>query len=148
MHRDKCNWATRWGEYKIAIAGDVSMNKRIDIDRYLENWQDEIESAYLYSALSKFEQQPTLADIYLHLALEWIRAISHWCRHYFANRAQRSFFRYTPGSTWVHCCCDHFWCWATDRGSDPIAQSMLLHSAAQHEGHQREEAQCAVVCSR
>jgi vacuolar iron transporter family protein len=46
-----------------------SMNKQTDIHRYLRNWQDEIESAYLYSALSKVEPQPTLADVYCRLAL-------------------------------------------------------------------------------
>jgi len=40
-----------------------------DITRYLENWQDEIESAYLYRALSKVEPQPALAEVYRRLAL-------------------------------------------------------------------------------
>lgn len=39
-----------------------------DLDRYLENWQDEIESAYLYRALAKAESQPTLAEVYRRLA--------------------------------------------------------------------------------
>ncbi|GAP99537.1 VIT1/CCC1 transporter family protein [Leptolyngbya sp. NIES-2104] len=38
------------------------------IRRYLENWQDEIESAYLYRALAKAEPQPSLAEVYRRLA--------------------------------------------------------------------------------
>lgn len=37
-------------------------------ERYLENWQDEIESAYLYKALAEVEPQPTLAELYCRLA--------------------------------------------------------------------------------
>lgn len=40
-----------------------------DITRYLENWQDEIESAFLYRALAKAESQPALAEVYRRLAL-------------------------------------------------------------------------------
>jgi DNA-binding phage protein len=36
------------------------MNSSNDIARYLENWQDEIESAFLYRALAKVEAQPAL----------------------------------------------------------------------------------------
>jgi VIT1/CCC1 family predicted Fe2+/Mn2+ transporter len=39
-----------------------------DADRYLENWQDEIESAYLYRALAAAESQPALAEVYRRLA--------------------------------------------------------------------------------
>jgi hypothetical protein len=39
-----------------------------DISRYLENWQDEIESAFLYRTLAKTEKQPTLAEVYRKLA--------------------------------------------------------------------------------
>ncbi len=45
------------------------MGKQTDIARHLENWQDEIESAYLYRALAKAEKQPALAEVYLRLAL-------------------------------------------------------------------------------
>lgn len=38
------------------------------IKRFLENWQDEIESAYLYRSLAKAEPQPTLAEVYRRLA--------------------------------------------------------------------------------
>jgi vacuolar iron transporter family protein len=40
-----------------------------DQARYLENWQDEIESAYLYRALAKAESQPALSEVYRRLAL-------------------------------------------------------------------------------
>ncbi len=44
------------------------MSSRDDIARYLENWQDEIESAYLYRALAKAEKQRSLAEVYRRLA--------------------------------------------------------------------------------
>jgi vacuolar iron transporter family protein len=43
--------------------------KNDDITRHLENWQDEIESAYLYRALAKVEKQPALAEVYRRLSL-------------------------------------------------------------------------------
>ena len=42
---------------------------RQEIARHLENWQDEIESAYLYRALAKAEKQPAIAEVYNRLAL-------------------------------------------------------------------------------
>jgi len=36
--------------------------------RYLENWQDEIESAFLYRSLAQAEPQPALAEVYRRLA--------------------------------------------------------------------------------
>ena len=44
------------------------MATKADITRYLENWQDEIESAFLYRALAKAEKQPPLAEVYRKLA--------------------------------------------------------------------------------
>lgn len=44
------------------------MVNKADVERYLENWQDEIESAFLYRALAKVEPQPTLAKVYRKLA--------------------------------------------------------------------------------
>lgn len=38
------------------------------IKRFLENWQDEIESAYLYRSLAKAEPQPSLSEVYRRLA--------------------------------------------------------------------------------
>ena len=45
------------------------MATKADIDRYLENWQDEVESSFLYRALAKAEKQPALALVYRKLAL-------------------------------------------------------------------------------
>ncbi len=45
------------------------MNQQVEIKRHLENWQDEIESVYLYNALAKAEPQPALAEVYRRLAL-------------------------------------------------------------------------------
>jgi hypothetical protein len=35
--------------------------KTPDTSRYLENWNDELNAAYLYEEISKFEQNPKLA---------------------------------------------------------------------------------------
>lgn len=45
------------------------MADRAEIVRYLENWRDEIESAYLYRSLAAVERQPALAEVYRRLAL-------------------------------------------------------------------------------
>ncbi|MBV9385874.1 MAG: VIT1/CCC1 transporter family protein [Chroococcidiopsidaceae cyanobacterium CP_BM_ER_R8_30] len=45
------------------------MVDQADITRYLENWQDEIESAFLYRALAKAEPQSALAEVYRRLAI-------------------------------------------------------------------------------
>ncbi|NNJ10900.1 rubrerythrin family protein [Chloroflexales bacterium ZM16-3] len=39
-----------------------------DTARYRANWQDEIDSAALYTALSEIEQQPALAEVYRRMA--------------------------------------------------------------------------------
>lgn len=44
------------------------MASQQQINRYLENWQDEINSAYLYRALANAEAQSTLAEVYRRLA--------------------------------------------------------------------------------
>ncbi len=44
------------------------MSRDQEQTRYLENWQDEIESAFLYRALAKAEPQPALAEVYRRLA--------------------------------------------------------------------------------
>lgn len=45
------------------------MVNKAEIARYLENWRDEIESAFLYRALAKAESQPALAEVYHRLAM-------------------------------------------------------------------------------
>ena len=44
------------------------MSQKAESIRYLENWQDEIESAFLYRALAKAEPQTALAEVYRRLA--------------------------------------------------------------------------------
>lgn len=44
------------------------MANQADIARNLENWQDEIESAFLYRALARAEKQPALSELYRKLA--------------------------------------------------------------------------------
>jgi vacuolar iron transporter family protein len=53
---------------RVALSAG-STSDRHEIARHLENWQDEIESAYLYRALAKAEKQPALAEVYNRLAL-------------------------------------------------------------------------------
>lgn len=44
------------------------MISRRHIQRYLENWQDELNSAYLYRTLAAVERHPALAEVYRRLA--------------------------------------------------------------------------------
>jgi VIT1/CCC1 family predicted Fe2+/Mn2+ transporter len=46
----------------------LSREHREAVDRYRSNWQDEINSAALYRALSTAESQPQLAEVYRRLA--------------------------------------------------------------------------------
>lgn len=45
------------------------MVQSAEFDRYFENWQDEIESAFLYRALAHAEKQPALSEVYRKLAV-------------------------------------------------------------------------------
>lgn len=54
------------------------MNRQTEIQQHLENWQDEIESAYLYRALAKAESQPALAEVYRRLALTELDHAKVW----------------------------------------------------------------------
>jgi VIT1/CCC1 family predicted Fe2+/Mn2+ transporter len=38
-----------------------------DVDRWLENWQDEVDGAFLYDAMAAGERRPAIADIYRRL---------------------------------------------------------------------------------
>jgi VIT1/CCC1 family predicted Fe2+/Mn2+ transporter len=49
-----------------------------DAERQLENWQDEIDSAALYRALSDLESDPRLADVYGRLAAAEERHAGFW----------------------------------------------------------------------
>lgn len=44
------------------------MISRQHIQRYLENWHDELNSAYLYRTLATVERHPALAEVYRRLA--------------------------------------------------------------------------------
>ena len=46
--------------------------------RYRANWQDEVESTYLYSALAEAEQQPQLAEVYKRLAAVEAQHAASW----------------------------------------------------------------------
>lgn len=46
----------------------MASRQKQESERYLENWQDEINSAYLYRASADVESQPTLAEVYRRLA--------------------------------------------------------------------------------
>jgi VIT1/CCC1 family predicted Fe2+/Mn2+ transporter len=51
------------------------------ISRYRANWQDEIESATLYTAIAEAETQPRLAAIYLRLATIEAEHAQFWDNH-------------------------------------------------------------------
>lgn len=42
--------------------------KQTDVERYLENWRNEIDSAFLYRTLANLEPQSSLAELYRRLA--------------------------------------------------------------------------------
>ncbi len=44
------------------------MKKQSDVKRYTDNWQGEINGAFLYQALSRAEKNPKLAEVYARLA--------------------------------------------------------------------------------
>jgi rubrerythrin len=44
------------------------MAKKSETTRHRENWQNEIDSAFLYRALASVEPQPALAEVYRKLA--------------------------------------------------------------------------------
>ncbi|NEQ28222.1 MAG: rubrerythrin family protein [Microcoleus sp. SIO2G3] len=46
--------------------------------RYLENWQDEVESAFLYRSLAQAEPQPALAEVYRRLATTEEKHAQFW----------------------------------------------------------------------
>lgn len=49
-----------------------------DLARYRANWQDEIDSAALYEALSALERQPQLAEVYRRLAATELEHAQFW----------------------------------------------------------------------
>ena len=44
------------------------MGSRSETARYLENWQDEVDSAAEYRAIASGEPDPRLAEVYTNLA--------------------------------------------------------------------------------
>src|SRR4030088_1104556 len=44
------------------------MTQRADVERYRENWQDEIDSAAEYRAMASSEADPKIAKVYTNLA--------------------------------------------------------------------------------
>jgi hypothetical protein len=42
--------------------------------RYLENWQDEVDSAAEYQAMAVAEPDPRLAKVYANLSRRWRKA--------------------------------------------------------------------------
>lgn len=57
------------------------MTQLNDLTRYRANWQDEIESAYLYRALAEAEPQPQLAEVYRRLAAVEEQHARFWGEH-------------------------------------------------------------------
>ena len=61
------------------------MTRSAEFDRYIENWQDEIESAFLYRALASAEKQPALSEVYRKLAVTEEAHAAFW-----AEKLQRA----------------------------------------------------------
>ena len=40
---------------------------KTDVERWLENWQDEVDGAFLYAAMAEGERRSAVADIYRRL---------------------------------------------------------------------------------
>src|SRR2546425_3589092 len=58
--------------------GDGLMSGRAEIPRYLENWQDEVDSAAEYRAMAAAEADPRLAKVYANLAAMEEAHIAFW----------------------------------------------------------------------
>ncbi len=56
------------------------MKKQSDVKRYKDNWQGEINGAFLYQALSQAEKNPKLAEVYVRLAVIEDRHSKLWER--------------------------------------------------------------------
>src|ERR1700732_3667429 len=54
------------------------MAQRADVERYLENWQDEVDSAAEYRAMAATERDPKIAQVYSNLAKMEEAHISFW----------------------------------------------------------------------
>src|SRR5713101_7913729 len=56
----------------------LSMATREDVDRYRENWQDEIDSATEYRSMARSETNTRLAKVYTNLAQMEEAHIAFW----------------------------------------------------------------------
>jgi vacuolar iron transporter family protein len=54
------------------------MKDTVEISRFRENWQDEVDSAAEYSALAAVEPEPKIAAVYSNLAKMEEAHISFW----------------------------------------------------------------------
>jgi hypothetical protein len=67
--------------------------KNSDSSRYLENWNDELNASYLYEALSKFEENQKLAEIYRRMASTERGHAQTWAEKLKGSGAQVPSFR-------------------------------------------------------
>src|SRR5271170_1765428 len=54
------------------------MAQQADVERYRENWQDEVDSAAQYSAMAESESDPKIAKVYSNLARMEDAHIAFW----------------------------------------------------------------------
>ena len=54
------------------------MQNLADIDRFRENWQDEVDSAAVYRAMGASERDPKIAKVYTNLAKMEEAHIAFW----------------------------------------------------------------------
>ena len=55
--------------------------KSLKVERYMANWEDERNSAFLYRELSKFEADSRIADVYNRLAATEEKHAVTWEQH-------------------------------------------------------------------
>src|SRR2546428_8207298 len=75
--KDSCA-VTVTREASSGPGGDGLMSGRAEIPRYLENWQDEVDSAAEYRAMAAAEADPRLAKVYANLAAMEEAHIAFW----------------------------------------------------------------------
>src|SRR5438552_5153049 len=54
------------------------MAKAADISRYLENWQEEVDSAAQYRAMAESDRRPQVADVYKRLGAVEEKHAAFW----------------------------------------------------------------------
>jgi vacuolar iron transporter family protein len=62
----------------VSFWEEEDMTQRADVERYRENWQDEVDSAAEYGAMAASEPDPKIAKVYSNLAKMEEDHIAFW----------------------------------------------------------------------